>query len=97
MYPLNLTPHPFNGSVIAGKWKITCCRRKCSDWSDTETVFYRADNYKSVSDLVSSMHGDMSPVKIELVGVYFYELYFDLEDCNVELPFDLSVFLYCLF
>lgn len=97
MYALNLTPHPVYGSVIAGKWRCTLCRRRSSDWIDTEVAYYRSDNYKAISDLVSSMHGDLVPIKIELVGLYYYELYFDLEEKKEDLPFDLSVFLYCLF
>lgn len=97
MYALNLTPHPVSGSVIAGKWRITLCKRRSSDWQDTQVAYYRADNYTAVSDLVSTMTKELVPVKIELVGVYYYELYFDLEDGRDDLPFDLSVFLYCLY
>lgn len=97
MYALNLTPHPVSGSVIAGKWRITLCKRRSSDWQDTQVVYYRADDYTAVSDLVSTMTNELVPVKIELVGVYYYELYFDLADGKDDLPFDLSVFLYCLY
>lgn len=97
MYALNLTPHPVSGSVIAGKWRITLCKRRSSDWQDTQVVYYRSDNYTAVSDLVSTMTKELVPVKIELVGVYYYELYFDLEDGKDDFPFDLSVFLYCLY
>lgn len=97
MYALNLTPHPLIGSIIAGKWRITLCKRRSSDWKDTQIVYYRADDYSAILDLVSTMNKELVPIKIELVGVYYYELYFDLEGGKDDLPFDLSVFLYCLY
>ena len=101
MHALNLTPHPVTGSVIAGKGRITTCKVKSSDWEAQEIAYYRADNFSSIFKLLSSMTDFTSPervpIKIELVGVYYYELYFDLEDGKDELPFDLSVFLYCLY
>ena len=97
MNAVNLTPHfPESGSIIAGKWRCTLCKVKSSDWSDVETIYYRADNYSAISSLLSTLKKKV-PVKIELVGVYYYELYFDLEEGKEELPFDLSVFLYCLY
>lgn len=97
MYALNLTPHPFNGSVIAGKWRITTCKVRSSDWKDKEVSCYRADNFSAIIELLSRIAKEKVPVKVELVGLYYYELYFDLEDGKDDLPFDLSVFLYCLF
>lgn len=96
MYALNLTPHPFVGSVIAGKWRITLCKVRSSDWSDVEVVCYRADNFTAVLATLSRMK-DSVPVKVELIGLYYNDLFFDLESDQKELPFDLSVFLTCLY
>ena len=97
MNAVNLTPHfPESGSVIAGKWRITLCKVKSSDWTDVEVLYYRADNYSAISVLMSTLKKKV-PIKIELVGVYYYELYFDLEEGKDDLPLDLSVFLYCLY
>lgn len=97
MYALNLTPHPVSGSVIAGKWRITLVKKRSSDWNDRQEACYRADDFTSIVKLVSTMHHELLPVMIELVGVYYYDLYFDLESGKDDLPFDLSVFLYCLY
>lgn len=96
MYALNLTPHPITGSVIAGKWRITLCKVRSSDWNDVEVACYRADNFTAILELLSRMK-DRVPIKVELIGLYYYELFFDLESDKKELPFDLSVFLTCLY
>ena len=96
MYALNLTPHPVGGSVIAGKWRITTCKLRSSDMEEKDVFCYRADNFTAISTLMSRMK-EKVPIKVELIGLYYYELFFDLEDGKDDLPFDLSVFLYCLY
>lgn len=99
MFALNITPHPVRGSPVAGKWRISCVREKSSDFSNREKIFIRADHFSAVQDYISKFRDGLCPVNIELVGVYYYELFFDLEDSldQADLPFDLSVFLYCLY
>lgn len=93
--PLN---SPFSqNAIIGGKWSIRTLRLRSSDMDEVEEIFVRADNYTSVLQYVERLRKNLFPVSIELVGVYYYDLFFDLANQDKELPFDLSVFLYCLF
>lgn len=96
MYALNLTPKPFTGNVVSGKWKVSFVRQNSSEYEECDFAFYRADDFRSLLETVGRLKKGLIPVKIELVGLYYYELFFDL-DGKDELPFDLSIFLYCIF
>ena len=94
---ITVTPHLFNESIIAGRWKVKTVLLRSFDMSNSLTLDYRADNYKELLDYLSTMKAKRIPVSIELVGVYYYDLYYDLSDPVNDFPIDLSVFLYCLY
>ena len=97
---VTVTPHLFNESIIAGRWKVKTVLLRSSDLSNPLTLDYRADNYKALIDYLSSMKSKRVPVSIELVGVYYHDMYYALDgpvDPVYDLPADLSVFLYCIY
>lgn len=96
---VTVTPHLFNESIFSGRWKVKTVFPRSPDIGDPLVLDYRADNYKALLDYLSSMKLKRVPVSIELVGVYYYDLYYELTEAIIaaELPLDLSVFLHCLY
>lgn len=94
---VNLSPKPLDSNVISGRFHVTAVSRSSADLENLKSFYYRCDDFKTLIEVIKKLPSSICPVSFELVGVYYYDLYFNLLDKSVILPFDLDVFLYCIY